>query len=192
MRVAGSPVSSSSTRAGGGARCAPATSWWRPARSRPPGSCSPAAARAHPAGIGNAHDQVGRNLQGHLYTGAFGLFDEPVQDGSGPGPAIATCAFVHGNAGVIGGGMLANEFVKLPMMFWLTAQAPGTPGWGVAAKHAMRDAYRRTGQVFGPVQEIPMAALAGDARRRASSTTSVARSRGSPARNTPRRCARPR
>jgi choline dehydrogenase-like flavoprotein len=112
---------------------------------------------AHPAGIGNATDQVGRGLQGHLYTGAFGLFDDPVQDGTGPGPAIATCAFVHDNEGLVGGGMLANEFVKLPMMFWLTAQAPGTPKWGSDAKRAMRDAYRRTGQVLGPVQEIPMA-----------------------------------
>jgi choline dehydrogenase-like flavoprotein len=110
---------------------------------------------AHPAGIGNAHDQVGRHLQGHLYTGAFGQFDEPVHDGLGPGPAISTCAFVHDNAGVIGGGMLANEFVKLPMMFWLTTQAPDAPRWGLAGKHAMRDGYLRTSQIFGPVQEIP-------------------------------------
>jgi len=112
--------------------------------------------RAHPAGIGNGTDQVGRHLQGHLYTGAFGRFDDPVQDGLGPGPAIATCDFVHGNAGVVGGAMLANEFVKLPMMFWATSQEPDTPRWGLAAKHAMRDAYRRTSQIFGPVQEIPM------------------------------------
>lgn len=112
---------------------------------------------AHPSGIGNAHDQVGRHLQGHLYTGAFGRFDDVVQDGTGPGPAIATCAFVHGNAGIVGGGMLANEFVKLPMMFWLTAQEPDAPRWGAAGKHAMRDAYRRTSQVCGPVQEIPTA-----------------------------------
>ena len=114
---------------------------------------------AHPAGIGNAHDNVGRHLQGHLYVGACGQFDEPVQDGMGPGPAIATCAFVHDNPGVIGGGMLANEFVKLPMMFWLTAVAPDAPRWGSAGKHAMRDQYRRTGQVFGPVQEIPTAGM---------------------------------
>jgi len=110
---------------------------------------------AHPAGIGNGHDQVGRHLQGHLYTGAFGLFDDPVQDGHGPGPAIATCAFVHANPDVIGGAMLANEFVKLPMMFWLTGQAPDARRWGLAGKHAMRDGYRTTSQVFGPVQEIP-------------------------------------
>jgi choline dehydrogenase-like flavoprotein len=112
---------------------------------------------AHPAGLGNANDQVGRHLQGHLYTGAFGYFDELVQDGLGPGPAISTCAFVHGNPGVIGGGMLANEFVKLPMMYWLVAQPPDTPRWGLAAKRAMRDGYVRTSQVFGPVQEIPSA-----------------------------------
>jgi len=111
---------------------------------------------AHPAGLGNRTDQVGRHLQGHLYTGAFGRFDDPVHDGLGPGPAIATCTFVHANAGVVGGAMLANEFVKLPMMFWLTAQEPDVPRWGLAAKHAMRDAYRRTSQVFGPVQEIPL------------------------------------
>lgn len=111
---------------------------------------------AHPCGLGNAHDQVGRHLQGHTYVGAFGLFDEPVQDGLGPGPAVATCAFVHGNAGIIGGGMLANEFVKLPLMFWLTAQAPDAPRWSIAAKHAMRDGYSRTSHVFGPVQEVPL------------------------------------
>ena len=35
--------------------------------------------------------------------------------------------------------MLANEFVKLPMMFWLTSQEPDAPRWGLSAKHAMRD-----------------------------------------------------
>ena len=28
-----------------------------------------------------------------------------------PGPAIATCRFLHGNQGLVGGGMLADEFV---------------------------------------------------------------------------------
>jgi choline dehydrogenase-like flavoprotein len=47
--------------------------------------------------------------------------------------------------------------VKLPIMFWLMAQEPDAPRWGLAAKHAMRDGYLRTSQVFGPVQEIPTA-----------------------------------
>ena len=44
----------------------------------------------HPKGIGNAHDQVGRNLQGHYYPGAVGHSEEPVYTGLGPGPSIAT------------------------------------------------------------------------------------------------------
>ncbi|HEY4386566.1 MAG TPA: gluconate 2-dehydrogenase subunit 3 family protein, partial [Ktedonobacteraceae bacterium] len=63
-----------------------------------------------PNGIGNNHDQVGRNLQGHVYTGALGIFDEPVQDGFGPGPAISLNDYRHYNENIIGGGMLANEF----------------------------------------------------------------------------------
>ena len=38
------------------------------------------------SGVGNENDQVGRYLQGHVYSGATGLFDEPVEDWRGPGP----------------------------------------------------------------------------------------------------------
>jgi choline dehydrogenase-like flavoprotein len=46
-----------------------------------------------PAGLGNAHDQVGRHLQGHLYGGATGIFEDVVNDLVGPGPSIATHDF---------------------------------------------------------------------------------------------------
>lgn len=110
--------------------------------------------KAHADGIGNAFDQVGRNLQGHLYAGAVGLYPQTVQDCEGPGVSIATCEFNHGNAGVIGGGMLGNEFVPLPIHFWNTF-APSGPRWGAAGKRAFADAYRRTLVVMGPIQEIP-------------------------------------
>lgn len=119
-----------------------------------------------PTGLGNATDQVGRHLQGHVYTGAFGLFDEPIQDGLGPGPCIATRSFAHGNPGVIGGGMLANEFVKMPIAHWRQALPPDAPRWGLEGKELMRDGYRRTAQIMGPVEEIPVA----DARVRVSPT----------------------
>ena len=57
-----------------------------------------------PDGLGNTHDQVGRHLQGHLYGGAIGLFDEVVNDLVGPGPSISTHDFRHGNDGLVGGG----------------------------------------------------------------------------------------
>lgn len=111
---------------------------------------------AHPDGLGNHSDQVGRHLQGHPYVGGFGLFDEPVIDGPGPNVRIATCDYVNGLPGTIGAGVLANEVIKLPIAYWFAALPPDAPRWGLAGKHAMRDLYRRTSHVVGPVQEIPM------------------------------------
>ncbi|WP_020673064.1 GMC family oxidoreductase N-terminal domain-containing protein [Amycolatopsis nigrescens] len=110
----------------------------------------------YPTGLGNRSDQVGRNLQGHLYVSAFGLFEDQVQDGLGPGVSIATADYTHDLGGDgIGGGVLANETVKLPVLFWYWALAPDAPRWGREGKHAVRDAYLRTGHIQGPIQEIP-------------------------------------
>jgi choline dehydrogenase-like flavoprotein len=111
--------------------------------------------RHHPRGLGNDHDQVGRNLQGHYYPGAHGLFDEATYDGVGPGASVATCEFNHGNPGVIGGGMLANDFIKLPIIFWRNALPPDLPRWGETNKKFMRENFTRVLQVTGPVQDIP-------------------------------------
>lgn len=111
----------------------------------------------HPAGLGNAHDQVGRHLQGHCFVSAFGRFDEPVVEMGGPGTSIATLDLLHGNDGVIGGGLLSNELLKLPIVHWRWAFPPDTPRWGLEAKDAMRHGYKRTGHLFGQVQEIPRA-----------------------------------
>jgi len=110
-----------------------------------------------PRGLGNANDLVGRNLQGHYYPGAFGLFDALLYEGIGPGVSIATTQFNHRNAGVIGGAMLADEFIKTPIQFWRQVSPRGVPGWGEANKKFMREMYGRTIHVQGPVQEIPRA-----------------------------------
>lgn len=111
---------------------------------------------AEPEGIGNRNGLVGRNLQGHVYSGAFGLYDEPFQDGLGPGVSIATLRFAHGNGGgIIGGGLLANEFTRLPLIHFYRALAPDAPRWGIAGKDAMRTSFLRTSQLMGPIQEIP-------------------------------------
>ncbi|WP_248924670.1 GMC family oxidoreductase [Paenibacillus hamazuiensis] len=116
------------------------------------------ASDAEPHGIGNRNGQVGRNLQGHVYSAAYALFDEPVQDGLGPGVSIATCRFAHGNGGgIIGGGMLANEFIRLPLIHWYRALAPDAARWGVSGKETMLESYLRTGHIHGPIQEIPTA-----------------------------------
>lgn len=110
---------------------------------------------AEPDGLGNRNGHVGRNLQGHLYPTAFGHFTEPVHDSRGPGVTIATAAFVHGNPGIVGGAMLADDFIMPPAIFHATALPPGMRRWGADAKDFIRHAYRRVLQVKGPVHEIP-------------------------------------
>ncbi len=108
-----------------------------------------------PTGLGNRNDWVGRNLQGHTYPGAVGLFDQEIYDDLGPGASIAICDYNHGNPGLTGGGMLANEFIRLPYQFVRFA-ATFAPRWGPANKEFMRHAYQRTAVVMGPVQEMPV------------------------------------
>jgi choline dehydrogenase-like flavoprotein len=109
----------------------------------------------HPNGLGNRYDWVGRNLNGHSYPGATGLFAEEVYDDVGPGAGIAVCDFNHGNPGLAGGGMLANEFIRLPYLYAGQA-APGVPRWGKGHKDYMRRSYRHNISVKGPVQEMPL------------------------------------
>ncbi|WP_412065597.1 GMC family oxidoreductase [Rhizobium sp. SYY.PMSO] len=110
-----------------------------------------------PNGLGNNHDQVGRNLQGHYYPTVFGLFEEPVQDSKGPGVTIATTDYNHGNDGIIGGAMLADDFVMLPIILWKSGLPDDLPRYGLKAKHFMRDNFTRIAQIKGPVHEIPSA-----------------------------------
>ncbi len=109
----------------------------------------------HPEGLGNRYRNVGRNLQGHYYPTAYGLFDQQVHESVGPGVTIATTDFNHGNDGIVGGGMLADDFVMLPVIFWKQALPPDLRRWGMAAKNFMRQNFRRVLQVKGPVHEIP-------------------------------------
>ena len=70
--------------------------------------------RLHPSGLGNRHDWVGRNLNGHTYTGAVGFFERETYDDIGPGVCVSVCDYNHGTPGMVGGGMLANDFIRLP------------------------------------------------------------------------------
>lgn len=107
-----------------------------------------------PNGIGNNSDQVGRHLQGHYYAHAFGHSEEPIWDGVGPGPTTATLEFNHGNDGVIGGAMLADDFIMMPIVFARNWRPADVPKWGQAHKDWMREGYRRFMYIAGPVQEI--------------------------------------
>lgn len=106
--------------------------------------------------VGTAHDQVGRHLQGHVYAGAVGVFEECVQDSVGPGASISTTDFRHHNDGIRGGGILANEFVPIPIEAYAKLSALGVvPAWGQAGVDQLREVYSRTQFVVGPIQEVP-------------------------------------
>lgn len=107
-----------------------------------------------PNGAGNNNDWVGRNLQGHAYTGAFGIFDYDILDMAGPGATMAVCDFNHHNEGIIGGGLLANEFNRLPYNF-TKIRPPRSARWGKEHKDFQRVNYKRVSQVVGPIQEMP-------------------------------------
>ena len=112
--------------------------------------------RLFPDGLGNRHDQVGRNLQGHHYTGAIGYFDFETYDDVGPGASIAISDYNHGTPGLVGGGMLANEFIRLPI-HTIDRLPPNTPRWGLKHKQAMRAWHKRSIVIVGPTQQIPSA-----------------------------------
>jgi len=108
-----------------------------------------------PNGIGNNTDWVGRNLQGHYYAGAVAIFEDLVADLIGPGPTMATLQFNHGNPGVVGGGMLCDDFIPLPAWFMREAPPPDVPRYGATFKAWVRENYRRCFHIFGPTQDIP-------------------------------------
>lgn len=108
-----------------------------------------------PNGAGNNNDWVGRNMQDHAYTGAIGLFEEEVYDDVGPGACIAIMDFNHDNESIFGGGMLANEFIRMPYLF-RGVRPPGSKRWGKEHKDFQRKYFKRHIGVKGPIQELPV------------------------------------
>jgi len=106
------------------------------------------------AGIGNEHGWVGRNLHGHPYPRAFGLFNYDIYDDFGPGCSVAVCDFNHHNPGIVGGGYLSNSFIRMPYSF-TAVRPPGSKLWGLEHKKFQRNFYKRVIEIHGPYQEIP-------------------------------------
>jgi choline dehydrogenase-like flavoprotein len=111
--------------------------------------------RLFPEGAGNRFDWVGRNLQGHAYSGATGLFEDEVYDDVGPGATVALCDYNHGNPGIIGGSALCNEFIRMPYLF-TNIRPPHSKRWGKEHKDFQRQYYKRHMSFKGPVQELPV------------------------------------
>lgn len=91
-----------------------------------------------PNGIGNGNDWVGRNLQRHCYSGAFGLFKDEIYEDFGPGGSFAVCDFNHHNDGIIGGALLTNDFLIMPSYQFSEFRPKGEPVWGLKHKEFQR------------------------------------------------------
>jgi choline dehydrogenase-like flavoprotein len=107
-----------------------------------------------PNGIGNDNGWVGKNLQGHTYPKAFGIFEKEVYDDFGPGSSVAICDFNHHNPGIVGGGYLTNSFFIRPYSFADT-RPPEAKLWGKEHKEFQRINYKKVIKVHGPLQDIP-------------------------------------
>jgi hypothetical protein len=59
--------------------------------------------------LGNNNGWVGRNLQGHAYTSAFGLFDHEVTTIQGPGATFGISDYNLYNKGIIDVGLSSQN-----------------------------------------------------------------------------------
>ena len=82
-------------------------------------------------------------------AGAAGLAEDDMYEEAGPGATLAFCDFNHGNPGLVGGGMLANEFIALPYVCQHSAArgaALGTGAQGIPAPQLQADACASWGR----------------------------------------------
>ena len=95
---------------------------------------------AHPAGLGNAHGQVGRNAMSHLYVGVDGVFPgRKLNRFGGTWPQCTSlddfnaANFDFAGHGFVGGGCISAIAEAKPIATALSTP-PSVPRWGAAWK----------------------------------------------------------
>ena len=113
----------------------------------------------HPAGIGNEHDQVGRNIDNDGGLFAYGLFEEPVTDLVGPGVCFAVDEFQFRAEGVGRlGGILSNYHTRPPLAFTHRVQVPAhVRPYGEDLKRFYRDNFLRSIWLYATCHTLPRA-----------------------------------
>ena len=120
------------------------------------------------SGVGNENDQVGRYLQAHVYSGATGLFDEPVEDWAGSG-AVRRHHRVPARQRGPGGRRHPGQRLRRHSVRGVgeAARTGFIAPEGEPSLADLAEVYPRSAVVIGPVQEVPQAesrvALAGGA-----------------------------
>jgi choline dehydrogenase-like flavoprotein len=113
------------------------------------------ASQHHPRGLGNSSDQVGRNLMGHIYAGAYGLFEQEIPHQKGPGPSVAFNEWNHPRGReIVGGGYIYNFYTTHPIEF-AGIRPPGEPLWGEKHKEYQRKWFHHFIWLDSNCQDMP-------------------------------------
>jgi choline dehydrogenase-like flavoprotein len=116
--------------------------------------------RLFPQGLGNEHDQVGRNIEndGGLFT--YGLFDGIVTDLTGPGVCFAVDGFQFRETGSGRlGGILSNYHTRPPLGFTHRVQIPDSvKPYGEDLKQFYRANFLRSIWLYATCHTLPRAA----------------------------------
>jgi choline dehydrogenase-like flavoprotein len=113
--------------------------------------------RFFPNGIGNEHDQVGRNIDNDGGLFAYGLFDEVVTDQNGPGVCFAVDDFqFRDNGRGRLGGILSNYHTRPPLGFVQRVQIPGSiKPYGRELKQFYRTYFLRSIWLYATCHTFP-------------------------------------
>ncbi|MGH9666189.1 MAG: GMC oxidoreductase, partial [Bryobacteraceae bacterium] len=112
-----------------------------------------------PSGIGNRHDQVGRNIENDGGLFAYGLFDQEVTDELGPGVCFAVDEFQYrGSDPARAGGILSNYHTRPPLGFiHRIAVAHGVRPYGQELKDFYRRYFQRSIWLYATCHTFPRA-----------------------------------
>ncbi|HTM48955.1 MAG TPA: GMC family oxidoreductase [Bryobacteraceae bacterium] len=113
--------------------------------------------RFFPSGIGNRHDQVGRNIENDGGLFAYGLFDRVVTDLLGPGVCFAVDDFQFRDpaAGRLA-GIISNYHTRPPLAFVRRIQLPDSvPPYGSGLRDFYRHYFLRSIWLYATCHTLP-------------------------------------
>lgn len=110
---------------------------------------------AHPAGVGNAHDQIGRHLMEFLYVFRYAVFDRPLESYAG----LPIDSRIWDWNGSVGKADLPGGFA-LGQMCGIFEGPVGTalqavPGFGVAHREALARRFGACATLIGVAEQLP-------------------------------------
>ena len=119
--------------------------------------------RFFPQGIGNEHDEVGRNIENDGGQFVYGLFENIVTDQTGPGAYFGVDDFQYRDMGIgasdggkLAHGILTNYHTRPPLGFVQRIGSPeGVPRFGAGLKAFYRKYFLRSIWIYSTCHTYP-------------------------------------